>query len=63
MSDDTNESIDGGTTDTGDAIGTGNDARVALLNSIANQSESDRAEELADINDRSEEHTSELQSH
>lgn len=35
----------------GEAIGTGNDARVALLNSIGNQYDNDRAEELADVND------------
>lgn len=35
----------------GDAIGTGNDARVALLNSIGDQYDNIRAEDLADIND------------
>lgn len=35
----------------GDAIGTGNDARVALLNQIGDQYDEIRAEELADITD------------
>ena len=35
----------------GDALGTGNDARIALLNSIGDQYDSIRAEDLADIND------------
>ena len=35
----------------GDAIGTGNDARIALLNSIGDQYDAIRAEDLADIND------------
>ncbi len=46
---------DGGDTGTGpsggDAIGTGNDVRVALLNSIGDQYDSIRSEDLADIND------------
>lgn len=35
----------------GDAIGTGNDARIALLNSIGDQADTLRADDLADIND------------
>jgi hypothetical protein len=35
----------------GDAIGTGNDARIALLNAIGDQYDNIRAEDLADIND------------
>ena len=35
----------------GDAIGTGNDARIALLNSIGDQYDNIRSEDLADIND------------
>ena len=35
----------------GDAIGSGNDARVALLNSIGDQYDEIRSEELSDIND------------
>ncbi len=46
---------DGGDTGTGpsggDVIGTGNDARIALLNSIGDQYDNIRAEDLADIND------------
>ncbi len=46
---------DGGDSGTGpsggDAIGTGNDARIALLNSIGDSNDSLRSEDLADIND------------
>jgi hypothetical protein len=35
----------------GDAIGTGNDARIALLNSIGDSADEIRAEDFADIND------------
>ena len=35
----------------GDAIGTGNDARIALLNAIGDSNDTTRAEDLADVND------------
>ncbi len=37
--------------DDGDAVGTGNDARVALLNSIGDNADRGRAEEFADVNE------------
>lgn len=36
---------------TGEAVGTGNDERIARLNAIADSADADRAEELANIND------------
>lgn len=36
---------------TGEAVGTGNDDRIARLNAIADSADADRAEELANIND------------
>lgn len=42
---------DTGGTDSGETIGTGNDARVALLNRINDANDSAYAEDLADIND------------
>ena len=48
----------GGTDDAGDsgaeAVGTGNDARLALMARIADASEVEREEELADVNDKGE---------
>lgn len=37
--------------ETGEIVGTNNDARLALLDKIADQNESERAEELAHVND------------
>lgn len=39
------------TTDSEETIGTGNDDRIAKLNAIADQTDSDRADEFANVND------------
>jgi hypothetical protein len=49
-SDDLNTPADGGEP-SGEAIGTGNDERLARLSSIADQADRDREDELANIND------------
>lgn len=47
-----NDDVDQQTTsDTGEAIGTGNDERIARLNEIADQADSERADEFANVND------------
>lgn len=38
-------------TDTGDTVGTGNDERIARLNAIADQTDSERADDFANVND------------
>jgi hypothetical protein len=39
------------TTDSEEAVGTGNDDRIARLNAIADQTDSERADEFANVND------------